>query len=197
MREFLKELELDKEVVDKIMAEYGKSVKTFKDEIEGYKTDIEDYKNKVANYEKKIDELTELSKDSTKVQEELDKMKNEKAEREQQEKAKKDDEVLTNNIVAIFGDKKFTSEYAKNGLISDIKKELKKEENTGKGIKDIFEELTKDSTDIFANPNQVQDMAPMGDMDSTVSKEDFDKMSYKQRIELKAENPELFAKYNS
>lgn len=197
MREFLKGLELDKEVIDSIMAEYGKNVKDLKTEIESYKGDIEEYKSKVTDYETKIKQLTDQSKDSAKKLEELETLKNTIAEREQQEKAQKEDEVLTNNIVAIFGDKKFTSEYAKQGLIKDIKTELKKEQNTGKGIKDIFEELTKDSTDIFANPNQVKDMEPIADMDSSVSKEDFDKMSYKERIELKAENPELFAKYNN
>ena len=63
-------------------------------------------------------------------------------------------------------------------------------------IKDIFEELTKGRTDIFANPNQVQDMAGMGDIDNSVSKEDFNKMSYKERLELKGSNPELFEKLN-
>ena len=73
---------------------------------------------------------------------------------------------------------------------------MKKEENQGKGIKDIFEELTKDKTGIFENPNHFQDMTPMGDIDNTVSKETFDKMSYNQRLELKESNPELFEKYN-
>ena len=39
-------------------------------------------------------------------------------------------------------------------------------------------------------------MTPMGDIDNTVSKETFDKMSYNQRLELKESNPELFEKYN-
>ena len=51
-------------------------------------------------------------------------------------------------------------------------------------------------TDIFANPNQVKDMEGMGDTDTTVTKETFDKMSYNQRIEFKQSNPELFEKYN-
>ena len=65
-----------------------------------------------------------------------------------------------------------------------------------KGIKDIFEELTKDRTDIFANPNMVKDMAGMGDVDVQVSKEEFDKMGYKQRLELKESNPDLFNQLN-
>ena len=189
MREFLRGLDLDKETIDTIMAEYGKNV-------QGLKEQIEEYKGKVSEYSDKVKELTNQSKDSSKVQEELEALKKEITEREEKEKAEKEDKEITNSIIDLFGNKKFSSEYAKQGLIRDIKAELNKEENKGKGIRDIYEEIIKDNNDIFANPNQVQDMAPMGDMDSTVSKEDFDKMSYKQRVELKAENPELFAKYN-
>lgn len=190
MREFLKGLDLDKETIDTIMAEYGKN-------LQGLKEQVDEYKGKVADYEAKIGELSSKAEDSSKVQEELDRIKNEIAEKEAKEKAKKDDEALTNNILQVFGDKKFSSDYAKNGLLNDIKAELGKEENKGKGIKDIFEGLIKDRTDIFVNPNQVLDMPGMEDMDNSISKEDFDKMNYKQRVEFKESNPELFAKYNN
>lgn len=190
MREFLKGLELDKETIDTIMAEYGKNV-------QGLREQVDDYKGKLDEYKTKVQELTESSKDSEKMREELTALKSSIEEKEMMEKKKKDDELLTNNIMNLFGDKKFTSEYAKKGLIADIKNELGKEENNSKGIKDIFEDLTKDRNDIFLNPNQVQDMVGMQDMDSGVTREQFDKMSYKERIELKANNPELFEKYNN
>lgn len=189
MREFLKGLELDKETIDTIMAEYGKN-------IQGLKEQVDEYKAKSDEYDAKIKELTEKSKNSSEIQAELETLKNEIAQKQEQEKASKAEQTLNNNILAVFGDRKFSSEYAKNGLLSDIKAEMKKEENQGKGIKDIFEELTKDKTGIFENPNQFQDMTPMGDIDNTVSKETFDKMSYNQRLELKESNPELFEKYN-
>jgi hypothetical protein len=47
--------------------------------------------------------------------------------------------------------------------MNDIKTELSKTENKGKGIQEIFDSLTKDKTDIFVNPNQIKDMAGMGD----------------------------------
>jgi hypothetical protein len=40
-------------------------------------------------------------------------------------------------------------------------------------------------------------VTPFAKIDNTVSKETFDKMSYKERVELKQENPELFQKYNN
>ena len=84
-------------------------------------------------------------------------------EQEAKRKAEEEDKILTNNITSIFGDKKFTSDYAKNGLIADIKGELGKAENKGKGIQEIFDALTKDKEGIFVNENQIKDMAGMGD----------------------------------
>lgn len=203
LKEFLENLEvgdeklkLSKEDIKSIIAESGKVVDNEKTKIqEQYKNDIENYKTTIEDLKGKIEKAPKSD--------ELENLKNTIADYEQKEadriakeQAEKEEQVLTNNILNVFGDKKFTSEYAKNGLMNDIKAELKKEENKGLGIQEIFDSLTKDSEGIFANPNQVQDQTGMGDTDTQVSKEVFDKMSYNQRIEFKQSNPELFEKYN-
>lgn len=165
MREFLKGLELDKETIDTIMAEYGKN-------IQGLKEQIDEYKNNEANYKTKIDELSSMSDDNQKIQEELNTLKQQIAEKEANEKAKKDDEMLTNNIMAAIGDRQFVNDYTKNAVINDIKAALKDNANGGKSAKDLFEELTKNKSDIFANPNQLQDMAGMGDGEEETNKKE-------------------------
>lgn len=47
MREFLKGLELEKETIDTIMAEYGKNVQSFKEQIDEYKTKATEYEDKI------------------------------------------------------------------------------------------------------------------------------------------------------
>ena len=42
-------------------------------------------------------------------------------------------------------------------------------DNKGKGIQDLFDELTKDKTDIFTNPNQQKDMEGMGDSEENTN----------------------------
>ena len=54
------------------------------------------------------------------------------------------------------------NEYTEQAYIGQIKAEMNKPENKGKGIGEIFETLTKDKADIFANPNQVGNMAGFG-----------------------------------
>ena len=198
LKDYLEELEfgegenkfkLSKQQIKDIIAENGKTVNTETEKVKNeYKTTIDDLKSQLEKAPKS-DEIENLK---TRI---ADFEKKETERKEQEEKAKTE-KILNENILNVFGDKKFSSEYAKQGLLNDIKLELGKEENKGKGIKDIFEELTKGRTDIFANPNQVQDMAGMGDIDNSVSKEDFNKMSYKERLELKGSNPELFEKLN-
>lgn len=165
MREFLKGLELDKEIIDTIMTEYGKN-------LQGLKEQVEEYKTKASEYSDKIKELSEKSENSSKIQEELEALKKSIADKEAEEKAKKDDEILTNNIIEAFGDKKFVNDYTKNAIINDIKNGLKDANNGGKSAKDLFEEYTKDKSDIFANPNQVQDMAGMGDSEDNTNKKE-------------------------
>lgn len=186
MKEFLESLEigenkvkLSKEEIKSILTEHGKTVTT---ETEKVKTDltneINTYKTTITNLENQIKDMPS-SDDVTKLQNEITTMKEAEKKRIADEKAKAEDEILTNNIISAFGDKKFTSDYVKNGLIADIKSELSKVENKGKGISEIFESLTKDKTGLFENPNQPADMPPMGDGNNS-NPEDLDQMSYEQ-----------------
>ena len=149
MREFLKGLDLDSELIDTIMAEHGKLVTKDKEELQTLKSQMK--------------ELKENSKNAEDLQSKYDELVKANEEREAKAKAEEEDKILTNNINEVFGDKQFTSEYARVGLTNDIKNELNKPENKGRSIKEIFDTLTKDKTDIFANPNQLKDMAGMGD----------------------------------
>jgi hypothetical protein len=93
--------------------------------------------DKVAELQKKIDDFTQAE-----------------AERKANEERINADNIRTNNILDVIGDKKFVNDFTKQAVINQIKSEMDKSENAGKGIKDIFEGITKDSTDIFANPQQ-------------------------------------------
>lgn len=170
MKDFLESLEigegkakLSKEEIKSILAEHGKTVtietekakKELDDEISTYKTTID-------NLEKQIKDMPS-SDEVTKLQNEITTMKEAETKRIAKEKADQEDKILTDNIISAFGDKTFTSDYAKNGLIADIKTELTKAENKGKGISEIFESLTKDKDGIFENPNKPPDMPSMGE----------------------------------
>ena len=184
MREFLKGLDLDNELIDTIMAEHGKIVTKDKEELQTLKSQIK--------------ELKENSKNADELQAKYDELNKKIEEETATKKAKEEDDILTNNINSAFGDKKFVNEFTKNAIMNEIKTALKDSANMGKSAKDLFEEITNGKDGIFANPNQVIDMPSIDEnVETAVSKDDFDKMGYKQRLELKESNPELFNKYNN
>lgn len=154
---------LESEQIDKVMALYGKAIAKKDNEIETLTNSKKELEEKVATYETKINEFNESAKDNADWKTKYEELQTSIKEQEAKRKAEEEDKILTNNIASIFGDKKFTSDYAKNGLIADIKAELGKIENKGKGIQEIFDALTKDKEGIFVNENQIKDMAGMGD----------------------------------
>ena len=154
---------LDNEQIDKVMALYGKAIAKKDSEIDKLTDSNKELTNKVNTYETKINEFNESAKDNADWKSKYEELQTSIKEQEAKKKAEEEDKILTNNINEVFGDKQFTSEYARTGLTNDIKNELNKPENKGRSIKDIFDALTKDKTDIFANPNQVKDMPGMGD----------------------------------
>lgn len=154
---------LESEQIDKVMALYGKAITKKDNEIETLTNSKKELEEKVDTYETKINEFNESAKDNANWKTKYEELQTSIKEQEAKRKAEEEDKILTNNITSIFGDKKFTSDYAKNGLIADIKAELGKVENKGKGIQEIFDVLTKDKEGIFVNENQIKDMAGMGD----------------------------------
>ena len=151
MREFLKGLELDKETIDTIMAEHGKLITEAKEK-------TQELENKVKDYESKIGELSSKAETNAKVQEELDTLKKQIAEEKKQKEQEDLEATLNKNVLEAIGDAEFVNERTKNAIINEVKTALQDKANVGKSAKDIFETITKDSTDIFKNKNELKDM---------------------------------------
>ena len=205
MKDFLETLELgetkyklSKDEIKTIIAKHGEYINTEKSKIENeYKSQLEENKNTIEELKAQIEKAPK-SDEMESLKSTIADMEAKEQDRLAKEKAKKDDEVLTNNVIQAIGDKKFVNDFTRDAIVNEIKVALNNDANKGKSAKDLFEEITKDKNGIFANPNQMVDMpSPDENMETVVSKADFDKMGYKQRIELKETNPELFNKYNN
>ena len=165
MKDFLENLEigenkvkLSQEEIKSILAEHGKSVKTETEKVENnmrkenedLKATIDDLKEQV-NKAPKSDEIENLK---SKIAEYETKEK----ERKEEEDKKIFEENLNKNVLEAIGDKEFVNERTKNAIINEVKTALQDKANVGKSAKDIFETITKDSTDIFKNKNELKDM---------------------------------------
>ena len=165
MKDFLENLEigenkvkLSQEEIKSILAVHGKSVKTETEKVENnmrkenedLKATIDDLKEQV-NKAPKSDEIESLK---SKIADYETKEK----ERKEQEDKKIFEENLNKNVLEAIGDAEFVNERTKNAIINEVKTALQDKANVGKSAKDIFETITKDSTDIFKNKNELKDM---------------------------------------
>jgi chromosome segregation protein len=154
-----------KAILDINTADIGKAKKNH-DEIQ---KENETLKNNIDDLKDKIKNLSEDLENAEDAKAELEKLQKEIKEKDEKEKADKADAELTTAIEAVLGEKEFTSEYARQGLISDMKTEIAKPENKGKGYAEILDAFTKDKNGIFVNPNQPADMSAMGAVENNVN----------------------------
>lgn len=183
-RSFLRELGIDAEVIDKIMAENGKDIEKYKSEIEDYVSEIKELKSKnvdmdkaiadavkekeaefeskLAEKDKVIKETEDKVKDFDKISEELNGIKQANADRE-----------YTEAINNFFTESKvdFTSNFAKEAILNKFKEkkfELK-EGKFGKDASKFIDELKttdagafKDIKDNTKNNQQYYQYEPKG-----------------------------------
>ena len=168
--------ELTDEQKELVMSLYGKAIAKKDKEIENLNNSNKELEEKISTYETKINEFNENAKDNADWKLKYEELQTSIKEQEAKKEAEEQDKILTDNIKNLFEGKTFTSDYAREGLMKDIKDGLGKKENKGKGIQDLFDELTKDKTDIFVNPNQQQDMAGMGDSEQENNIEEMPKL---------------------
>jgi|SRR5690625_1532128 len=90
-REFLEGLGLEKETIDKVMAEHGKALNAHKekaDKAEGLESQIEDYKQQLADRDEQLNELSEKARGNEELTAQIDELKqqNETTKTEYEEK---------------------------------------------------------------------------------------------------------------
>src|SRR5690625_694504 len=90
-REFLKELGLSDEQVEKVMKEYGKSINDIKDKankVDVLESQIEDYKNQLEERDNQLNELSEKAKGNEELTAQIEELKqeNEQTKTEYEEK---------------------------------------------------------------------------------------------------------------
>ncbi|WMI81838.1 phage scaffolding protein [Anaerotignum sp. MB30-C6] len=188
LKEILKGLENSEDLEKKITGGIGKNfvaredfntLNTTKKKLEGdivsLKADLEngnDFKKKFEDLEKKIAD--------------------EKAEADRKAKEDAEEADFQNRFNGVVGENKWRDELTGKAVYGEFKAALKDEGNKGKGDSEILEALTKDK-DYYVNPNKPKDMTPMGRTDfSKVTREQFGRMSYKERVSLFNENKELY-----
>lgn len=163
MKDYLEKLEIGEEGLtkDQIKGIIAEASKMTTNEVNKIKTELE---KEIAEKDEVIKSLNEDIKKSPSA-DELENLKSKIADYETKEKERKEqedkkifEENLNKNVLEAIGDAEFVNERTKNAIINEVKTALQDKANVGKSAKDIFETITKDSTDIFKNKNELNDM---------------------------------------
>lgn len=178
-----------KAILDINSADIGKAKKGFLEQ----KTENDTLKSERKTLEEKISTLTDELRDGVDYKKRYEDLKKEMNEKEEEAMRQKEDEELTRKILMCFGDAVLDNPYIKNGLISDMKEQIKLPENEGKTYEEIFEAFTRDKEGIFKNPNSPLEIAGVGSKEIDVlTREEFESMGYKAKSELYKNNKDLY-----
>lgn len=149
-REFLEGLNLEKETIDSIMAEYGKTTQGLREERDTLKSQLSDANKEIQSYK-------DMDIDS--IKKSADDWKTKYEEMEANQKAEKEKSIREERTNAFFNDVKFASESAKAGVIAEFnKKDFKYDEESKKflGASEWLNELKDKDSGAFlsdvANP---------------------------------------------
>ena len=160
--------------------------------------EVKTLKGEKKTLEDEVTRLNENANDNEDVKKELEALKAKidadakqaEADRISREKAESDERLFNEAV----GEKKFSHDAVKSHYFNLFRQDLAKEENKGKSAVDILHNLTKDDATAFTGVTAVklQGGTPQGVGGKSVTREDFNKMSYKERLQIYNENQALY-----
>lgn len=194
-REFLEGLGLEKEAIDKIMAENGSDIEKQKQETVKVSEELSGIKAQLEDANKAIKGFEDLDVEGIK-----------KAAQDWESKYKTDTETLKKQIdqkdyehaaEAYLNGFKFTSDLAKKAVLLEFReKEFKLEDGKFLGADDYMTQLKESNPAAFdgdkpALPKIItgQKGSPIG---MGVTKEQFKTMSYMEKFKIKTEQPDVY-----
>lgn len=191
-REFLKGLGLEDTVIDQIMDENGKDINKANEKVKTLEAEVNNTKELLTNANKEIDSYKSMDIEAIKKSAEDYKTKFETAENDY--KAKIAEMELNNKLEKYVDGLNLKNDIYKKEVISRIKeKELKFDGDTLLGgeelVKGFKEQYAEAFNDTKPKPT-FADSTPGSN--ATITKEAFNKMSYKERVALKNEQPNIY-----
>lgn len=149
-RDFLKDLGIDEEVINKIMAENGKDINNAKGESEKLSAEIEQLKKELEGANATLEKV----KDYDNVKADVEKYKAE-AEKSKTEYEKRiSDMELEGKIKDFTSGKKFVNDLTRDAINNSLKTALNDEANKGKSLDELLNVITEGKENIFIDENK-------------------------------------------
>lgn len=197
-REFLRELELEEEIIDKVMKEHGKTVNTLKDDLEVEEAKVKTLEENLKVANKQIEDFEEL--DVEEIQAEVIKYKEKLKETEAEAEEKIKQLKYEGALKEVAQNYKFTNERVKKSILDDLKeKEFKLDDGKLLGIEDYMNKLIEEEPNSFVIEGEEGKeeapyfVRPSGQTSGKeITRKDFIKMPFDQKVQLKNTNKKLY-----
>ena len=196
---YLEDLGVEKEVAEKIFAERSKEIEADKAKREKLETELKEKTESLENLTTEIDTLKASGKNAEEIQAKLDALI---AEREAEKTKAEADRIMKEKLEATKsrfekaneGKGEWYNEPTKAYYFKKFSDALESEEYAGQSDVDIMHSLTKDDQTARKGVTAVklQGGTPQGVGGKSVTREDFNKMSYKERLQIYNENQALY-----
>lgn len=197
-RKFLEELGLEKEVIDKIMNENGADIEAEKAKTTEVNTKLEDATKQLEEANNTIKDLKKNNLDNEELQKKVtdyEKRIEEQKEKHNTEIVKLEREVINNELLSKY---KAKNNKAVMAFVGEIEAE---DNDTYRELLDSKLKATSEADDtrfMFGDLKVETRYNPVaGNGDTTVTKEQFQKMGYTERVALYNENKELYTKLSN
>lgn len=197
-REFLKELGLSDEQIESVMKEHGKTINAVKekaDKVDGLESQIEDYKQQIKDRDKQLDDLSKQVKDNEELTAEIDRLKQENENATNELKDKLNKQAFNFSLEKALSNAGAKNPKAVKALL-DVEN-IKLDGETLLGLDDQLTALKESDAYLFGDdePPGLKGRKPHeggGGEPTGITKEQFDKMGYMDRVKLKQENPDQY-----
>jgi hypothetical protein len=153
--------------------------------LDGANTRIADLEKQLADMQTSLDAGATDKETLASMKKQLDDYKAADGQRKTDEAAAKASSEFTAAMDAAVGDQKFVNDYVKRSIYDEVRK--RHGENSALGLKDILDEVTKDTTGIFASPQNdpVKLPIPTGDALNGKADEKADEATIRKVMGLK------------
>lgn len=192
-RKFLEDLGLDKSIVDQIMQENGNDINKAKSDYDDIKVQLETARNTIKERDTQIENLKQV--DGEALQAEITKLQKENKEATDKYTNDLKELKLNNAIKLAINDKVFNEDIAAS--LFDKSKLVLDDDGKVIGIDEQLENIKKENAFLFKTGKVETPYNPIGGNNPTqITKEQFNKMGYNDRVQLYNTNKELYTELN-
>ncbi|MFL8712795.1 hypothetical protein Q3304_18635 [Clostridioides sp. GD02377] len=156
-REFLKGLDLEDEIIEKIMSENGRDIEKYKKEVEKKKEELESKETELETVNKKVSELEKIDIESMKKEANDWKSKAEQAQKDKELiESQMSEQTYNLNLDNYLSNFKFSSNLSKEAVKIKMKeKGLEYKNGAFEGAEDYIKELQANDPGAFISGNNI------------------------------------------